>query len=305
MTEILVATGCGCLSFDENGDRQSAFENKLVNALILLPDQTVLAVVSSNEFWIRELSGIWVHQQTLTANISALTLSGSDIIAATDEPALIRIDPQGCLERLNGFDQIEGRAQWFAQGPPLHIRSLTTSADGTTLMAAVHVGGIPRSIDAGMTWAPTIPIMDDVHEVRAHETRAEVAAAVTAYGLIISQDAGQSWKLLADGPEVTHGLALTILPDEVLFSVQEDPFAKRSQIWRHRLDGRAMIEQVRDGLPQWLDGKVDTAQMASNNTNNRAAFVDGSMKLWLSQRGSTGWNHIASDVPYPLSVLII
>jgi hypothetical protein len=303
MREILVATGCGCLTFAENGNRQIAFENKMVNALTLLPDQTVLAVVNGNEFWIRDLSGTWVHQQTLNASLSALSLCGNDIIAATSEPALISIDPSGIVERLDGFDKIEGRAEWFAQGPPIHVRSVTTSADSKAILVAVHVGGIPRSTDGGKTWTPTIAIMDDVHEVRAHPSRAEVAAAVTAYGLILSKDAGQSWTLLADGPEVTHGLALTILPDQILFSVQEDPFAKRSQIWRHRFEGGAVIEQVRDGLPEWLEGKVDTSQMTSSN--NCAAFVDGSGKLWFSPNDASNWKPIASDLPYTLSMVIV
>ena len=34
------------------------------------------------------------------------------------------------------------------------------------VLAAVHVGGIPRSTDGGETWAPTVPIEYDVHEVR-------------------------------------------------------------------------------------------------------------------------------------------
>jgi hypothetical protein len=56
-------------------------------------------------------------------------------------------------------------------------------------------------------------------------------------------------------------------------------------------------------LPEWLDGKVDTAQIAANS--ECAAFVDGGGTLWLSQTGSKGWSRLATNIAYPsgLSVL--
>jgi hypothetical protein len=34
-------------------------------------------------------------------------------------------------------------------GPPLGIRSMAATHDGAVLLANVHVGGVPRSTDAG------------------------------------------------------------------------------------------------------------------------------------------------------------
>jgi hypothetical protein len=51
---------------------------------------------------------------------------------------------------------------------------------------------------------------------------------------------------------------------------------------------------VRDGLPEWLEGKVDTACMTAGN--GQAALVDRGGNLWLSQAGSIDWQRIAHGV---------
>ena len=145
-----------------------------------------------------------------------------------------------------GFDNVPGRSEWFGNGPPLHVRAVTATADGSAIMAAVHVGGIPRSTDGGKT-GPTIPVEFDVHEVRAHPSSPIVAAAA-AVGLCVSKDDGRNWNVIADGLELTDSLAVAVLPDEVLFSIQDGPF----QTVPRSGDGKSMaaVEQVRQGLPR-------------------------------------------------------
>jgi hypothetical protein len=214
---------------------------------------------------------------------------------------MVRIGANGKAERLNGFDSVPGRSEWFAGGPPLGVRSLTATADGAAILAAVHVGGIPRSSERGESWTPTIPIGHDVHEVRAHPSLPNTVAAAAAVGLCVSQDGGRNWDVLSEGLELTYSLAVAVLHDEVLFSIQDGPFAKRSQVWRWRI-GSEHVEQVRDGLPEWLKGKVDTGWIATGG--GRAAIVDGGGNLWLSRAGASGWERIAARLPYAWGVLI-
>jgi hypothetical protein len=63
-----------------------------------------------------------------------------------------------------------------------------------------------------------------------------------------------------DGLELKDSLAVAVLENEVLFSVQDGPFAKCSQVWRWRIGSKG-LEAVRNGLPEWLEGKVDTAKL--------------------------------------------
>ena len=76
--------------------------------------------------------------------------------ASSDGAILVRLTSEG-EERVAGFDHVPGREDWFAHGPPLGVRALIATADGSAILAAVHVGGIPRSTDGGLTWRPTVP----------------------------------------------------------------------------------------------------------------------------------------------------
>ena len=145
------------------------------------------------------------------------------------------------LDPIDGFDNIAGRETWFAGsaivngqrlGPPLGIRSVAANSNGSILFANVHVGGIPRSIDGGRTWQPTIDINSDVHEVRAHPTNPDIVVAASAVGLCISHDAGATWSIERDGLHASHCSAVAFSGDDIFVSASTDPFAAQGKIYR-------------------------------------------------------------------------
>jgi hypothetical protein len=227
-----------------------------------------------------------------TGLLSLVSVDGS-IYAGGMSDAVVLREAGHELTKVTAFDRVPGRATWHPNGPPLHVRSLTATSDNRGLFAAVHVGGIPVSRDGGMTWMPTIPIDFDVHEVKAHPSSSGMVAAATAVGLLVSDDGGETWQTFADGPEEPHALAIAVLRDPVLFSVQDGPCATRSQIWRWRASARK-LEQVRDGLPQWLEGKVDTGNMSADG--EVCAVVDGGGNLFFSDDGSRQWHRVVSGI---------
>lgn len=224
------------------------------------------------------------------------------LVGGSEEAVVLRVSAAGAVERLEGFDRGAGREEWFAGGPPLGVRSVTTAMHGAALLAAVHVGGIPRSVDGGASWVPTIPVLYDAHDVHAHPDRPHLVAAAAAVGLCVSMDGGVEWTVLSEGLEGMTSLAVAVLRDEVLFSVQDGPFATRSQVWRWRIGG-AQIGQVRDGLPPWFDGKVDTGWIAGGQ--GCAALIDGGGNLWRSLTGSVAWQRVAQRVPNALGLAIL
>jgi len=303
MNGILVATGFGCRMFSRAGEAPTELPGRLVSALAPDIGGACLAVVDKQQIWRRSANGQW--SQLATAGIglqSILSVGGTLFCGAMEEPVMLRIPPGGEPERLKSFDHVPGRSEWRAGGPPLGVRSSTATADGAVILAAVHVGGIPRSADQGETWTPTIPIMFDVHEVCSHPALPNIVAAAAAVGLCVSRDAGRNWNVLSEGLQLTNSLAAAALADEVLFSIQDGPFAKRSQLWRWRISG-ARVEQVRDGLPQWLHGKIDTAHIAAGA--GQAAILDGGGNLWLSRAGSSGWQRLSTGLPYAFALLIL
>jgi hypothetical protein len=262
-----------------------------------------VAVVDGKEVWRRAGAGAWSQLAAADICLQSITVVGDTILCgAMDEAAIMRISGNGVPQRLKGFDLVSGRDKWFAGGPPLGVRSLAATADGAAILAAVHVGGIPRSEDDGETWMPTVPIMFDIHEVRSHPSSPDLVAAAAAVGLCISHDGGKTWKVFSEGLHLTNSLAVDVLDDEVLFSIQDGPFAKQSQLWRWPI-GATRVEQVRNGLPEWLEGKIDTAHIATSA--GQAALVDGGGNLWLSREGSSNWERVASGLPDVFYLLIL
>jgi hypothetical protein len=303
MAFVLVATSSGCRSFTDDGEGEVELAGRHVCAVSSERGGTCLALVDAKEMWRRSIKGAWTHIATARIALQSVTsLAGIIFAGGQDEAALLCVPIGGEPHRLDGFDHMRGREHWFAGGPPLGVRSLTTTADQAALLAAVHVGGIARSVDAGATWSPTIPINFDVHEVATHPALPHVAAAAAAVGLCVSHDGGGSWVVFAKGLEVTNALAVAVLDDQVLFSLQEGPFAARSQVWRWWIKSER-IEPVREGLPEWLQGKVDTGKIASGF--GRAAIVDQGGNLWLSQSGSVNWKQIAAKLPYVFGAVIL
>jgi hypothetical protein len=306
MTKVLVGTSRGCLTFDDDGEGEVELAGRQIWALAPDRDDAGLAVVDGSEIWRRRrASGAWSLVAAAKERLASIAPLGRDVLGgAMDKAVILRASWSGAVEPLPGFLRTPGRSEWFAQGPPLHVRALATTSDGA-ILAAVHVGGIPRSTDGGETWEPTLPVTHDVHDVRAHPSLPVVAAAA-AVGLCLSEDSGRNWKIMSNGLEGTapaESLAVAVLFNEVLFSVQEGgAFAERSQIWRWKL-GADRVEQVRDGLPQWLTGKVDTNLLAAGR--GRAALVDKGGDLWASKTGSTGWKRVAGGLLDAFCVLVL
>jgi hypothetical protein len=301
---VLVATDGGCRAFTDAGEAKVEIENRQVVALARERTGTCLAVIDGQEIRRRSSGGVWsTEARSSVALQSILSVNGVIFGGSTTEGIMVRMRPGMEAQRLTGFDKVQGRNQWFCGGPtPLHVRALTSTADGSAILAAVHVGGIPRSADGGETWTPTLPVKYDVHEVQAHASLPRVAAAAAAVGLCMSYDSGRSWSLIKEGLEMTDSLAVAVLGEEVLFSIQEGPFAKQSQVWRYPISG-GKLEQVRDGLPGWLEGKVDTARMATNQ--KRTAILDFGGNLYLSGSGSRDWVRIATGLPYAYGVVVV
>jgi hypothetical protein len=300
LVKVLVATSQGCIAVSEAGEREIELPQRPFSALSAERGGSCLAVVERNEIWRRGLDRQWVQLATADINLQSIASSNGFIFAgASEEAAIIRVSAKGGTERLIGFDNCPGRDGWFANGPPLGVRSLAVTGDDSAIVAAVHVGGLPYSSDRGNTWTPTIPILFDVHEVSAHPTMPNLVAAATAVGLCVSDDCGQTWRVISEGLEIKNSLALAVLDDQILLCVADGPFAKQSQILRWQI-GSDQFVLLRDGLPEWLDGKVDTAQITTSG--DRVAFVDGGGNLWLSAAGATGWTCLASDIPYPVGI---
>ncbi len=218
------------------------------------------------------------------------------ILVGTDDAAIVRIGNDGDRRCLTGFDAVDGRAGWYAgtalvggrvKGPPLGVRSMTATCDGTALLANVHVGGIPRSTDAGATWHPTIDIDCDVHQVCAHPTRPNIVVAATAAGLCISRDAGVTWTVEQRGLHASYCSAVAFGRDDIFLAASDDHFARQGAVYRRPIDGHDPPQLVGGGLPTWIDGIADTDCIATRES--MVAVIDRSGRVYVSEDNGTSW----------------
>jgi hypothetical protein len=270
-----------------------------------------LAIVDGRSLRRRAPDGEWSTIATTAFDLACCVAVGDVIYIGTDDARVLRVDANGALEQLRGFDTVAGRDTWYAGsavingqrvGPPLGIRSITATPDGAVLLANVHVGGIPRSTDGGATWQPSIDVDSDVHEVRAHPTRPGVVMAAAAIGLCTSRDGGLTWDVEQEGLHASYCSAVAFAGDDVLVSASVDHFATQGAIYRRPVDGHGPLMAIAGGLPKWIDGIADTSCIATHDST--VAIADRNGNLYLSTDTGRGWSRQAYGLPSASSVLI-
>jgi hypothetical protein len=239
------------------------------------------------------------------------TSTATAIYLGTDDAQLLRVGAGGTAEPLPAFASVPGRETWYAGsaiidgrrvGPPLGVRSLAATCDGSALLVNVHVGGIPRSTDDGRSWHPTLDIELDAHEVCTHPTDPRYAAAAAGAGLCWSADAGGTWRVETEGLHALHCAAAAFLGSDVLVSCASDQFAAQGAVYRRPAANEGPLRRLGGGFPEWTERIVDTRCIAVRG--GVAAIADGGGNLYLSTDGGESWSVRERGLPAPTGVLI-
>ena len=309
---ILVATWSEGLFAVTAEGRTQEIANQTVRGLAPDGRGGAIAIVGGHSVQRRAPSGEWAIVATSELDLSCCMAVRDAIYVGTDNARMLRLrDGSEELDPIDGFDHLAGRDAWFAGsaiingqrvGPPLGIRSVSAHSNGSILFANVHVGGIPRSMDGGRTWEPTIDINSDVHEVRAHPADPDLVAAASAIGLCISRDGGATWNIDRDGLHATHCLAVAFSGDDILVSASTSPFAAEGRIYRRPIRPDGKIVGVEGGLPMWIKGGADTSCIATEGS--RIVVVDKGGILYSSSDFGLAWSRSSGELPVPSSVLI-
>ncbi len=309
---VLVATWRDGLFAVSGGARDHELANHPVRALAPDGHGGALAIIDGRSLHRRAPGGGWSTIVTTEFDLSCCVAVGDVVYVGTDDARVLRASAAGEIVQLRGFDGVAGRDKWYAGGaiingkhvgPPLGIRSITATSDRAVLLANVHVGGIPRSVNGGVTWLPTIDIDSDVHEVRAHPTRPAAVMAAAAAGLCTSSDGGATWMIETAGLHAPYCRAVTFSGDDVLVSASEGPFAPKGAIYRREVDDLGPLVKVGGGLPAWLDGGADTHCIATHGS--AVAVADKGGNLYVSADAGRTWSRRADGIPTPSSVLIV
>src|SRR6185436_8553239 len=223
----------------------------------------VLAIVGGDSLRQRSAEGEWTTIARSDSPLSCCVATGGAVFVGTDDARVLRLESYGALQPLKSFDTVEGRDKWYAgqaivdgkvMGPPLGVRSMSATRDGV-LLVNVHVGGIPRSTDAGLTWRPTIDVDADVHEVCAHPTRPDLVIAAAAVGLCISRDGGATGTVESEGLHAPHCSAVAFGRNDIFVSASVDPFSAQGAVYRRPIDGAGPLQPLGGGMPRWTEGR--------------------------------------------------
>jgi hypothetical protein len=310
-TTVLVSTWADGLFIVTGKIVQQELAGQAVRGLAPDGQRAAIAIVGGHSLCRRAADGKWHTIASSHLNLSCCVAAQGTIYVGTENARVLCVAAGGRLEPLPGFDSAPGREKWYGGaalvdgrlvGPPLGIRSMSASCDGAVLFANVHVGGIPRSSDSGVTWQSSIDIDNDVHEVCAHPTRSHIAIAASAVGLCISRDAGHTWWVEHRGLHARYCSAVAFVEDDMLVAAAADHFAAQGVMYRRAIDVDGPMLTVGRGLPQWTDGIVDTGNIAVRG--RAVAAADGGGNLYMSEDAGRTWSCIAQNLPAPSSLFI-
>jgi hypothetical protein len=270
-----------------------------------------LAIIGGRSLRQRTAAGEWHSIAVSESDLSCCLSIGDGIYVGTDDAQVLRIGANGRFEPLSGLNEIAGRDRWYAGtalidgqlvGPPLGIRSMAATCDGAVLLVNVHVGGIPRSTDGGLTWQPSIDLEHDVHQVCAHPTRPDIVIAAAASGLCASEDSGATWNIERDGLHASYCSAVAFAGDDILVAASENHFSAHGAIYRRRIDEPGPLLPVGGGLPRQTEGIADTGCIATHAS--AVAVVDRAGNLYMSEDAGRTWSRRIEHLPNPSSLLI-
>jgi hypothetical protein len=304
-SSIFVATWDSGFLCVTGKDVRQELGNQSVRSLVADGRGGVFAIVGGHSLCRRSAGGEWSTIGKSELELSCCAPIGNDVFVGTDDDArMLRVNADGTMQSLTGFDEVAGRDTWYAgsaivdgkrMGPPLGIRSMAATCDGAGLLANVHVGGIPRSTDAGLTWQPTIEIDSDVHQVCTHPTRPDMVIAASANGLCVSHDAGVTWSIEQRGLHAPHCSAVAFGRNDIFVSAATDPFTKQGALYRRPIESNGPLELVGGGMPQWTSGSADTNCIATRDS--MVAVIDRSGFLYVSHDDGANWPAPVVDLP--------
>ena len=312
LPKILASTwDNGVFVLDDSGIRQE-LPNQPVQGLSSDLKGGATASVGGNSLYRRDADGSWNLLARHDHTISTTFTNNQGTFVGTDDACVLALTQNGDLKQIDNFDSIAGRDQWFAGtaiidgkvlGPPLGVRSLH-GASSELLLANVHVGGIPRSVDGGNTWTPTIDVSFDAHEVHVDNNNANLVVAATAVGLCMSHDGGDTWSLHTQGLHSEYCSAVTISGQSVFVAASESHFSPQGAIYRRSTNpGVETLEKVEGGLPNWLEGIADTSCIAAKY--NQMVIISAMGSVYVSSDAGQKWVELEETVPGVSSVLIV
>ncbi len=217
-----IATYSGWYRFEQRDERWTQVEKALsfwkMTALQVDPNDP------SHVYLATEHSGLFVTDNggeewkrakpnvPRLTTVSLLALPGT-ILAGTVPAALYSASNGGGWQELEGV-RLGANGGSFPPSPELGARTRFLAADNETprrLFAAIEVGGMLVSDDAGQRWTAAVAGLDDpdVHQILPSVKTKGLVVAACGEGVYRSKDRGEHWKKITPAGARDFGSAVT------------------------------------------------------------------------------------------------
>src|SRR5256885_4525638 len=217
------------------------------------------------------------------------------------------------------------RAQWQPGGGGLCLHTIVTDPSRPDrLLVAISTGGVYRSDDGGRSWrarnhgvrADFLPNKDPefgqcVHKVVRHPSNPDRLFLQNHWGLYRSDDAGDSWRDIANGVPSDFGFAMTTNPHDpdtvYILPLESDEFRctpeGRLRVYRTR-DAGGSWEPLTRGLPQKDALETVLRDAMTHDTMNPAGIYFGTRSgvVYASADGGASWSEALKGLPPVVSV---
>ena len=292
----VVATADGLIQIDDRGRMKRLADGPFRHVVPGEEDGEAVALDEQGQIWDIDEDGAAPYE-SFDAGVGAtcLLVDGADVWLGTDPAGLFRFTDEG-FKRIEGFDRMPTHESWTTPwGAPASVRSMDIG-DDEAIWVNVHVGGIARSTDGGSTWAPTLDMNVDVHQVFVVPGQPKtVVAACGEGGLAMTTDGGVTWSQSTAGLSSPYCRAVAVAEDTVLLSCQQDNRGGNTSLYRRPLDKPdEPFVPCAGGLPEGMPGSIDTFTVATFGEDAAVALPTGD--LYISADAGYAWRRLVGSL---------
>jgi photosystem II stability/assembly factor-like uncharacterized protein len=304
----MLATKNGIVRADRNGETWELLDWAFVGREMTSIERVGAALLAgSREGTVRSDDGGQTWQDVLDGldirYVRWLGASGNRVLAGTEPAGIFYSDDHAWLS-CPEVAELRDRFRWFLPYSPEAGCVRGFAFHGDRGYAAVEVGGVLRSDDAGAHWRlargssgepvfgtpPAGMVHPDVHSVATHPSSPDLVFAATAGGFFRSNDGGDSWTVSHEGSYCRAFWVDSTDPDHVVLGPADD--VSRNGRIEETHDGGRSWSLRSDGLDlPWPRGMIERFAQVGGHL---FAMTSGG-RLFVSSPSNERWQQILPD----------